>query len=197
MRISHTAITNSLGPGKRFVIWVQGCNKRCNGCINPAGWELDAGEEKTVEELTEAILSVPELVGITISGGEPLLQINEVSELIYRIKNCTDLDVMLYSGYSYEQALKLYGDMADKLFRQVDIFIDGEYIENQNDNSLYRGSANQKIYYFTEKYRKYAVQIAESKERSFSFEILDNGDVYFIGIPPVGFYEKFIENMGG
>ena len=83
------------------------------------------------------------------------------------------------------------------LLNKIDIFIDGEYIKGKNDNSMYRGSSNQKIYYFTPKYIEYEKHIEMSSNREFSFEIKDNGDVFFVGIPPKDLYEKFLKKIGG
>ena len=67
--------TRVLGPGLRYALWLQGCKKRCAGCINPAGQRIGEGgywmdESAIVDELA----AVASLTGITISGGEPFLQ---------------------------------------------------------------------------------------------------------------------------
>ena len=182
MRISYLSKTRSLGPGKRFAIWMQGCAKRCKGCINPEGQDLQGGYETDVRKLTDKILENDDIAGITISGGEPFLQYEELLYMIRKIKEMSNLDVMLFSGYE----LKL-----------VDIFVDGEYIEERNNNSIYRGSDNQHIYFFTNKYSSYSDEILKNKNREFSFDIKDDGEVFFIGIPPKEFYEKFLIKIGG
>ena len=196
MRISFEAVTETLGPGKRYAIWVQGCKKRCKGCINPAGWSLDGGHEKTVEQIYSSIVSQKGLTGVTISGGEPFLQFEELGKLISLIKESTLLDVMVFSGFSVEEIQKTYGENFEKMKKYIDILVDGEYIENLNTGSMYRGSDNQRFFFFTPKYQMYSELMVRSKQRNFSFDILDNGDVYFIGIPPVGFYEKFVNKIG-
>lgn len=194
MRISHESITNSLGPGKRYVIWVQGCKKNCSNCINPEGRKFSGGYTKSVEEIINCITSLDDICGITVSGGEPFLQYNELKELITLLKLRTNLDVMLYSGYTYSEILAMYPD-SEEFFRNVDIFVDGEYIDEMNSGSAYRGSDNQDIYFFTEKYKSYAEKILSSKQRDFSFEIDDNGEIYFIGIPPKDFYSQFLREL--
>ncbi len=197
MRVGYETITEVLGPGKRYVIWVQGCKKRCNGCINPLGWYEEKGYNESVENLFKKIISFNDLTGITISGGEPMLQFDEIKKLTKLIKTHTQLDIMLFSGYTLKEIRKQYGKEADDFFKIIDIFIDGEYKDELNNSSMYRGSDNQNIYFFTEKYRAYKEKILSSTKRDFSFEINGNGDVYFIGIPPIGFYEKFIKNLKG
>lgn len=196
MRISHTTVTESLGPGTRYVIWVQGCGKRCRGCINPEGWRIDGGIERSVEDLVLEAGSKEEITGVTISGGEPFLQFDELLKLVSMLKEQTSLDVMLYSGYTLEELGVKFGSELDKLFPYVDIFIDGEYVDELNNGSAYKGSDNQKIYYFTEKYISERKQIDSLRSRDFSFEIKDGEDIFFIGIPPKGFYTEFMEKVG-
>lgn len=73
------------GPGIRYVIFLQGCNLRCGCCHNPDTWEYDGGVEYTVDELISRAERFREYFGtrggITLSGGEPLLQAEFASEL--------------------------------------------------------------------------------------------------------------------
>ena len=73
------------GPGVRYVVFFQGCNLRCNCCHNPDTWEIDAGEEFTPEEIIAKAVRFKEYFGkeggITLSGGEPLLQAEFAKEL--------------------------------------------------------------------------------------------------------------------
>lgn len=68
------------GPGIRFIIFLKGCHMRCKFCHNPDTWDIKGGQEKTVDELlTQALKYKPYWSkggGITVSGGEPLLQID-------------------------------------------------------------------------------------------------------------------------
>lgn len=79
------------GPGIRFVVFLQGCPLRCNYCHNRDTWEVCAGRLITVEELTSEILKYRNYFlsshgGVTISGGEPLLQIPFLLTLFRRLK---------------------------------------------------------------------------------------------------------------
>ncbi len=73
------------GPGVRFVIFLQGCPLRCGCCHNPDTWDMDGGTEYTAEELVTRALRFREYFGreggVTVSGGEPLLQAGFVKEL--------------------------------------------------------------------------------------------------------------------
>lgn len=196
MRINYMTRTKTLGPGTRCGVWMQGCKKRCKGCINPEGQDPSGGYEVDVEELVNRVLQYEEINGVTISGGEPFLQYNELFSFIRRIKELSDLDIMLFSGYQLEELKKRYPDCMD-MMKLVDIFIDGEYIEEKNDDSAYKGSSNQNIYYFTDKYKEQSGKIEISKTRNFSFDIKEDGEIFFIGIPPKDFYRKFLMKLGG
>ena len=77
------------GPGSRFIIFFQGCQMRCKFCHNPDTWDITKGTEYTAEELIKEALSCKSYWnkkgGITVSGGEPLMQIDFLIELFISI----------------------------------------------------------------------------------------------------------------
>jgi len=103
-------VTEVNGPGKRFGIWVQGCTKACPDCYNPEAQDPLGGYEMTIEELFDQILSTDGIEGVSISGGEPLEQASAISELISRIKNNSDLSVLIFTALSLEQ-IKEHNDI--------------------------------------------------------------------------------------
>ncbi len=86
------------GPGVRYVVFMQGCPMRCLYCHNPDTWELNGGTEMSVEEILADYESCKEFLkngGITVTGGEPLMQIEFVTELFeeahkHGIHTCLD-----------------------------------------------------------------------------------------------------------
>ena len=95
------------GPGVRFVVFLQGCPLRCKCCHNPDTWQLDGGREYTAEELIRRIVRFREYFGadggVTVSGGEPLLQATFVRELFMRchdegIHTCLDTSGCMLGG---------------------------------------------------------------------------------------------------
>ena len=92
--IGHIHSTESFGaadgPGVRFIVFMQGCHMRCRYCHNPDTWKMDGGDEVTVDEILKLALRFKPYWGkdggITISGGEPLLQIDFVIELFKKAK---------------------------------------------------------------------------------------------------------------
>ena len=73
------------GPGVRFVVFLKGCNLRCGCCHNPDTWEMNGGKTYTASEIVDMALRYKEYFGrdggITVSGGEPLLQAEFVREI--------------------------------------------------------------------------------------------------------------------
>ena len=89
--------TKVLGPGERYVIWVQGCKKRCPGCINPEGrLEGQNGYWISTEKILAELKNEQGLMGITVSGGEPFLQAHGLAALVKCIKENTQINIILY-----------------------------------------------------------------------------------------------------
>ena len=93
--IGHIHSTESFGaadgPGVRFIVFMQGCHMRCRYCHNPDTWKMGGGDEVTADEILKRALRFKPYWGkdggITISGGEPLLQIDFVIELFKKAKD--------------------------------------------------------------------------------------------------------------
>ncbi len=133
------------GFGVRMVIFTQGCHLRCPFCHNPATHDLEAGTFIKLDELREIWQKNPLLQGITVSGGEPFLQPESVLEMI-RMAHEDGLDVICYSGYTYETLKAKKDDAIDAILNEAEYLIDGPFIyQLKNLNLLFRGSSNQRI----------------------------------------------------
>ena len=129
------------GDGIRFAIFMQGCLRNCAGCHNPETHALDGGRLIDTAKIISAIKKNPLLDGITLTGGEPLLQIDAANELARAAKSL-GLSVWLYTGYTFEEV----PSNAATLLESIDVLIDGAFIESQRDLDLqFRGSSNQRI----------------------------------------------------
>lgn len=159
---SYIPITTVEGPGKRFCIWVQGCSLHCKGCANSAMWNKDGGTIYKVEELIDLITSYKDKIeGITFLGGEPLEQIEAVTE-ISKAVHTFGLSVLVFTGYEYSD-LKNRQDFQE-LIRYVDILIDGRYEEDKQDFSRpWVGSSNQNYYFFTDRYDESIINTYKNK----------------------------------
>lgn len=130
------------GKGIRTVIYVSGCTHYCKGCHNPSSWNPDNGHDYNMDELIE-IIEDNSLADVTISGGDSLtFQYEETVKLVKAIKDKTNKNIWLYTGYSYENVLL----NKKEVLLYIDIMVDGKFdISKKNLNLLFRGSSNQRI----------------------------------------------------
>ena len=129
------------GDGIRFAIFMQGCLRNCEGCQNPETHALDGGRLIDTTEIISEIKKNSLLDGITLTGGEPFLQIDSANELARAAKNF-GLTVWCYTGFIFEEL----PPNAAPLIENIDVLIDGPFIESQRDLELqFRGSRNQRI----------------------------------------------------
>jgi anaerobic ribonucleoside-triphosphate reductase activating protein len=178
MNIAHIEECSFIyGPGKRFVIWVQGCSIRCKGCWNKDMWDFTPKIVLTVDELINKILKEKENIeGITFLGGEPLDQYEEVKELLIKSK-ILGLTNMLFTGYEMDEIIE---KKMTSIIEYLDILITGRYDKNKRTTKhQWIGSSNQKIYFLTERYSEYLIKNANYTEISIDL----NGNVTVFGFP--------------
>ncbi len=170
----------NLGEGKRIGIWVQGCNLGCKGCVNKTLWSSNGGKNISVVDVFNWVIEKQnEFEGITISGGEPFQQYEQLIAFLHLIKTKTGLTVHCFSGYYLDELQSLF---PDKLFlKYIDTLVDGRYIERQHENTNIKGSANQSVYRIIDEVPVKQSQIEASKKWSVNVSI-DN-EIYMAGIP--------------
>lgn len=182
MRIHMTAVTTKLGPYKRFVIWVQGCDLACPGCIAYKTHDFNEGTEITNNQLVEMILSYDNIEGLTISGGEPTYKARELNEVIKQIKQKKDLGIILYTGYTLKELQDKNDDEVLRLISLCDLVIDGRYFASLNNNLGLRGSTNQTINQITPRYKSFVETIYKEKMREIEIQY-NNKEIKIIGLP--------------
>ena len=129
------------GEGLRYAIFLQGCNRHCKGCHNPTTHALKGGKLVDTSEIIVDFKRNHLLDGITLTGGEPLLQIDAATDLAKAAQDW-GLNVWCYTGYKLEEI----PEEANKLLKYVDVLVDGAYIEELRNLELeFRGSENQRI----------------------------------------------------
>lgn len=128
------------GPGIRYVVFVKGCPMRCQYCHNPDTWEMAGGTKKTADEILEDYdRYVPFLKdgGITVSGGEPLVQIDFLIELFEKAKKkgihtCLDTSGIMFRRDNPETLAKY-----EKLMEYTDlIMLDIKHIDPEEHLKL-------------------------------------------------------------
>ena len=147
--------TEAEGPGKRFALWFQGCPLRCPGCCNPEFIPFDGGEAMSLASVLEQMEEARRqgVEGITLLGGEPLAHAAGAAALAVAARD-RGLTVMVFSGYTIEEA-RAKGDPAiNALLAHTDILVDGPYVRELPDTGRrWIGSTNQRIHFLTDRYR--------------------------------------------
>ena len=129
------------GPGIRYVIFTQGCLLRCQFCHNPDTWDIKAGKEITVEELIEDIKDYLPYIeasggGVTVSGGEPLLQMDFLIELFTECKKLGIHTTIDSSGGCYSNS-SAFQHKLSQLLKVTDlILLDLKQIDDQKHRKL-------------------------------------------------------------
>lgn len=140
MGIAHNSVVD--GVGIRDVIFTAGCPHHCYGCHNPETWNINNGKDYTIQDIIKELNTH---CNLTLSGGEPFIQAKQLTELILEYKKIKpELNVWVYSGYTYEQIIK--DPKKKELLEEIDVLVDGRYIDELKDLTLpFRGSSNQRI----------------------------------------------------
>ncbi|PAD72870.1 4Fe-4S single cluster domain-containing protein [Paenibacillus campinasensis] len=175
MRIhSFTPSTFVNGPGNRAMIHTQGCTLACPGCFNNSTHSKDGGKEVSVPDLIQRIPA--DVDGVTISGGEPFLQPEDLLELVTELRERVD-SIVVFSGFYLREIQKM--PLGQKILGQIDVLIDGRFeIENIAQNGV-RGSENQTIHLLTERHCR-----EEFEERNVEIIIDNEGKLIMTGFPP-------------
>lgn len=140
------------GTGVRVSLFVSGCRRHCPGCFNEEAQDFEYGKpffEDTIVDIIAA-LDKPWINGLTILGGEPFEpeNVNDACFLIYEVIRTfgTKKTIWMYTGYTFEELLERECFHTSRILGNIDILVDGPFIEAQKDIPLkFRGSSNQRI----------------------------------------------------
>jgi anaerobic ribonucleoside-triphosphate reductase activating protein len=172
------------GPGRRTVVFVQGCSFGCNGCQNKALWPADGGQEYDVEALAQHVAMVAnvETAGqVTISGGEPFQQISALSQLVRALRVYGVSNIILYTGYTWDDLTGmdvLFGDYMRVMavLSHADILVDGPFVRQADDDLVqWRGSRNQRPINVSESIRQGGIVVEDWDTPAVQISI--NGEV--------------------
>lgn len=170
-QITPSSVVN--GPFDRTVIHFQGCTLSCPGCFNTSTHPMKDGMDLSALKIVEQMPKGQEHV--TISGGEPFLQINGLLELVQALKE-KEIGIVLFSGFYKREILKM--PLGNEILNNVDVLIDGRFEENKIAESGIRGSSNQTIHFLSNKY-----SLEQMKNRQFEMQFKENGEVIMTGFP--------------
>ena len=177
LRIHHRLpFSRANGPGARAVIWVQGCSLACAGCFNPETHESDRGKLTSVASLCEWIADLGQTIqGVTISGGEPLQQLEPVTHLVRRIKMETKHSVVLFTGFTWAEIARMgtgeplsekssagfsevgrpthgHNFVRLEILHYLDVLIAGRYDRTKRVARGLRGSENKSLHFLSSRY---------------------------------------------
>lgn len=170
-----------LGPGQRALVWFQGCLKNCPGCVTP---EMRAIVERDLVEvplLAKLVCSLDDCEGVTLIGGEPFLQYRALAPFVERVKE-SGRTVMIYTGYDYDELLDSPKVEVAKILHFTDILVDGPYLREEDHGEMWRGSANQRILFLSERYREWG-WVSKARGRETSVHCGKDGRYVILGIP--------------
>mgnify|MGYP000885887808 FL=1 len=146
------------GPGVRFVVFFEGCPMRCQYCHNPDTWVLTDGKQMEADEIIDRFLrnaSFYRTGGITATGGEPMLQIDFLTELFEKAKahgihTCLDTSGIMFPGFPEDEnsASGITLEKIDRLLNVTDlVMLDIKHIRDEDHRKL-TGHSNQNILAF-------------------------------------------------
>lgn len=171
----------TLGPNKRLAVWFSGCSKKCSGCCAPELQNIYNSSECNPIELADFInckIKEYKLDGLTISGGDLLEQDSEtVKQFLNHIE--TD-DILLYTGYDLLEVQRL--PIYETLKNKVAVLKCGRYVKELDDGHILKGSSNQTITYFKEKYKDLYETYIATHSRGLQVFFSDNEAIY-AGLP--------------
>lgn len=170
------------GPGKRLLLFTQGCSIRCDGCVNSRLWPFGCGKDISAEEILD-ICKNNNVDGITLHGGEPLDQAEAVLGVVRLLKQ-NGFSVILFTGYLKKELSAVQKQVWDN----ADIVICGRFVQSKRNIYLqFRGSTNQRVITHKGKYKDYKVCDGETV----AVLTLDDAG----GLNVKGFYSEDIKKL--
>ena len=172
------------GPGLRSVIWFQGCNLHCNGCYNEDFWPFVQKNLFTPKELVSKIVQNKNIEGITLTGGEPLLQYPALLNFLILIKKHR-LSVISFTGFNFNEVEK--SRMKD-ILDYIDIIIAGPYIEELSTKKIpLVSSTNQELIFLTRIYSN-----KDLKDEKVVEIFIDDKEIQVTGFPTKRFLKEVL-----
>jgi anaerobic ribonucleoside-triphosphate reductase activating protein len=127
------------GPGSRFVVWVQGCSRHCEGCFNLDAQTFTGGIEMSCRRILAGV-DKKKVSGLTVSGGEPFEQDKELAVLLRSAKKM-GLSTLVYTGFTWEELSK----KKSEALKLCDYLIDGAFEKGNPSLCRWAGSGNQRF----------------------------------------------------
>lgn len=193
MRVSRVlSPVTALGPGRRVGLWVQGCDLACPGCASTDTWSPEGGLEMAVNDVAARIAALAHaegLTGLTVSGGEPFQQADEVAAVIEQVRrDCPGIDVLIFTGYPASVAQK----RSPSLFESADVVVAGRYDRTLPPGGPLVASANQQVHFVTDPGRERWTDDAVGSDLQVA---ADEEGLSIIGLPRAGDLDRLVEKL--
>jgi pyruvate formate lyase activating enzyme len=167
------------GPGIRFVVFTQGCPLRCKYCHNPDSWTTEINKKMSVETILDKYDGVKEFAkgGITITGGEPLMQIDFVTELFKKAKEKNIHTALDTSGILFNRNNT---KLIDELLKYTDlVLLDIKHID-ENEHKKLTGLSNKNILDFAKYLSEKSIPVW----------------IRHVVVPEITYNEKWLKKLG-
>jgi len=190
-------VSRANGPGRRAVLWFQGCNLNCLECWNQASHPFEGapiGDGSDIVGRVLALHHAGEIEGLTFSGGEPMQQASSVLELIERLREADaprPLTFGMFTGYTVGELDQgryfTFNECPEKtmVWQQIrdrlDFAVMGRYNRLAPGTQPLRSSRNQKLHLFTARYEE-----SDFGEQIVEVSIEENGAATITGFPVLG-----------
>ncbi len=184
IRVAGITLNSTVnGPGYRGVLHLQGCTLACPGCFNTHTWSADGGESMSVLEVAEKLTEDLPFDGITISGGEPLQQIEALLAFLtlWQAEYSPGTTIIMYSGYTKDQIRESRSLVSSLRSLGVDAIVCGRYNHKlaQQDRGLL-SSANQEVFLLSDYFKRGELDSGGSAVEAI---IGENGEIKITGFP--------------
>jgi len=162
-------VSRANGPGRRAVLWFQGCNLNCPECWNQASHPFEGAPIDDGSDIVRRVLALHhagEIEGLTFSGGEPMQQASSLLELVERLREtgATSLSFGMFTGYTLHELERgrffTFEDCPDKIATwelirtHLDFAVMGRYNRLAPATLPLRSSHNQRLHLFTNRYHQ-------------------------------------------
>lgn len=171
------------GPGIRYVIFLQGCPMRCLYCHNPDTWKVRTGNTMTVDEALKGFYSNMPFYkngGVTVTGGEPMMQMEFLLELFYNLKKHNVHTCIDTAGIMFNPHNEKYMNQLKHLLPLTDlIMLDIKHI-NDTEHKKLTGHSNQQILEFAKYLNAENIPVW----------------IRHVIVPGITFYKQYLEELG-
>ncbi|MFI3207902.1 MAG: pyruvate formate-lyase-activating protein [Eubacteriales bacterium] len=171
------------GPGIRYVIFTQGCPLRCQYCHNPDTWKVGVGKTKTVDEVLEGFYSNQAFYrtgGVTVTGGEPMLQMEFLIDLFRNLKEHGVHTCLDTSGIVYQDRNRKFMDQLEELLPLTDlVMLDIKHIRPDRHIAL-TGHSNEGILAFAQYLDRKHIPMW----------------IRHVMVPGITFFREYLEELG-